>query len=556
MKDRAREVREIGDNLFSKRRSLLSRWQDIADHFYPERADFVVQRVISTDFAGHLMTGVPALARRDLANAFSAMLRPRGQQWFTPRTADEKINEDVGAQRWLDWAGDVMRRAMYDNSAHFVRATKEADNDFAAFGQSVLTVDLNASKDGLLYRSWHLRDVCWAENAALEIDTIHRDQKIPARQLVKLFPKTVSQKVKDLLDKEPFRGIKCRHVIMPAEEYYDADDEDSKGQRRKISKLPVVSIWIDCENDVVMEEPLVRRSNYVIPRWQTVSGSQYAHSPATVIAIPDARLLQQMTLTLLEAGQKAVDPPLIAVGEMIQGGVNTFAGGVTWVDAEYDERFGEVMRPMTIDKTGLQFGIDREERIRTFIQKAFFLDQLELPGLTGEKMTATETQIRMEEYMRRALPLFEPMETEYNGALCNHTFELMMENGAFGSPFDIPQQLQGQDIRWQFESPIQAAASRANAKAFGDSMSLLTMAAQIDPNAAHIIDVDKALKDAMEGAGAPAEWFRTDEEKAAMDQQAVQAQQLQQAATQIGGAAQVAEQVGNAGQSLAAAGIA
>jgi hypothetical protein len=70
----------------------------------------------------------------------------------------------------------------------------------------------------------------------------------------------------------------------------------------------------------------------------TVSGSAYAYSPATVVALPDARLLQQITLTLLEAGQKAVDPPWKATSEAIQGGVNSFAGGITWVDPEYDER--------------------------------------------------------------------------------------------------------------------------------------------------------------------------------------------------------------------------
>jgi hypothetical protein len=65
-----------------------------------------------------------------------------------------------------------------------------------------------------------------------------------------------------------------------------------------------------------------------------------------VAALAEARLLQQMVLTLLEAGQKAVDPPMVAAQEAIQGGINIYAGGVTYVDAEYDERLGEALRPL------------------------------------------------------------------------------------------------------------------------------------------------------------------------------------------------------------------
>ncbi|MTV47254.1 portal protein, partial [Streptococcus pneumoniae] len=81
-------------------------------------------------------------------------------------------------------------------------------------------------------------------------------------------------------------------------------------------------------------------------------GSQYAHSPAVVAALPDARLLQQITAVILEAGEKAITPPMVGVQEAIRGDVAVYAGGITWVDAEYDERLGEVLRPMTSDKSG------------------------------------------------------------------------------------------------------------------------------------------------------------------------------------------------------------
>lgn len=552
MKQRVREVREIGDRLFSQRRSLLNLWQETALQFYVERADFTTSRHIGSEFAEHLMTGEPALARRDLANSLSSMLRPRGQPWFYARTKDETINKDQAAKTWLDHASDVIRNIMYNPKARFVRATKEGDNDFATFGQCVISIDLRRDRRGLLYRCWHLRDVAWAENDELEIDTVHHEWKITARDMAGRYPDKVAQAVKDCCEKEPFREIKCRRVLMPADDYDLATPSRSR-------KTPFVAILVDCENDVVLSEAPAKRINYAIPRWQTVSGSQYAHSPATVIALPDARLLQQITLTLLEAGQKAVDPPLIATREMIAGGVNMYAGGITWVDADYDERMGEVLRPLGIDAKGLNWGVDQHDRLKQIIDKAFFLDQLGLPDLTGEKMTAFETRIRLEEYTRRALPLFEPMESEYNGALCDLTFEIAMEEGAFGSPFDMPQALRGQEVQFQFESPIQAASKRANAQVFQQSAQLLAIAAQIDPNAVHDFDVRTAFRDALDGTGAPADWIVAREQADEIVQQAAEAasQEAEMAQTigAVNAGAEAAGKSGEAIQSLQMAGV-
>lgn len=549
LKNATLELIKQGDNLFSKRSGLLSNWQDLAENFYSERADFTTIRKGASMFdSTHLMTSVPQLVRRDLGNTLSAMLRPRGQEWFRIRTSDERINEDPGAKQWLDWATDVQRKVIYDKRAHFVRATKEGDHDFATFGQCVLSIDVNDGRDGLLYRSWHLRDVVWMENASLEIDTVHRNWKPQARNLVNLFPKTVDAKVRELAEKEPFKEVKCRHVVIPADQW---EISDEKFKKRK--GFPFVSLYIDCDNQTVLEEVPRKRLGYIIPRWQTVSGSQYAHGPA-YIALADARLLQQMTLTLLEAGQKSVDPPMIAVGEMINGGVNTYAGGVTWVDADYDERLGEVLRPMTIDKTGLNWGTEQTIRIEQILHRAFYLDQVKVPQF-GEVRTATEMRMVYEQWVRSALPLFEPMEQEYNSALCDETFELALENGAFGSMMDIPPVLRGTEIRFEFDSPLQAGVKRANAQAFMESANLLATAAQLDPNAVATFNVQQAIRDALDGAGAPSKWMNTDEEAAAIIDARQQAEAEANMAAQAQQGLAMLQQAGDAGQSLVMAGV-
>src|SRR5438045_7317095 len=117
MKSRVRELKEHGDKLFSQRGPLLSLWQTTAEQFYVERADFTRQFSLGEEFASHLMTGAPVMARRDLANQFHAMLRPRQKPWFHARTLNDRINEDATALKWLDRASDIMRTFMYEAKA-------------------------------------------------------------------------------------------------------------------------------------------------------------------------------------------------------------------------------------------------------------------------------------------------------------------------------------------------------------------------------------------------------------------------------------------------------
>src|SRR3546814_320112 len=136
----------------------------------------------------------------DLGNAFGSMLRPTEKPWFHQTTRYDPAPED--ARQWLEWSNGVMRRAMYDRVAQFTRATSEGDHDFAAFGQCVLTCEVVFPRDSaqLLYRNWHLRDVVWCENAYGAIDTVHRKWKPTARDLVKLFPGRVHEKVQKAVE--------------------------------------------------------------------------------------------------------------------------------------------------------------------------------------------------------------------------------------------------------------------------------------------------------------------------------------------------------------------
>jgi len=525
MQSHVTELISQGTNLWGRRASLDSLWQELADNFYVERADFTTKRYLGDEFAAHLTTSYPLMVRRDLGNSFSSILRPSDKEWFY-MAVDGVDSHD--AKAWLEWASKKQKRAMYERASQFVRATKEGDHDFAAFGQCVITVDIRPDRTGLLYRCWHLRDVVWTEGMDGQVETVHRKWRPTVSTLIQTFgEKAVGAEMKRRYEKDPHCEVEIRHVVIPTNQY--------KGEQKFRTKL--VSIFINVEDGVEIEVSGVRVNPYVIPRWQTVSGSQYAYSAATVCALPDARLLQAMTLTLLEAGEKAVNPPMIATSDAIRGDISLYAGGITWVDQQYDERLGEVLRPLGIDKTGLPLGLDMTNDTRAMLRQAFFLDKLDLP-IRGPEMTAYEVGQRVQEYIRNALPLFEPVETDYNGGLCERTFDVMLHAGAFGSVDEIPEELSEAEVQFKFVSPLRDAVEKQKGQTFAEASQIIAQAVALDPGSANVMDAKAALRDTLEGIGVPVKWTRSVEQvQAISDQQAAMAQQeqalaaLQQGAT-------------------------
>lgn len=537
---------KLGDQVMD-RQNLLSLLQEIAEHFYPERADFTATRTLGEDYGANLMSSYPVLVRRDLGDSLSSILRPTNKEWYHQRPVasgpkakiafSDGIDVDQEGMAWLERSDHIMRRAMYHKDSGFSRATKEADHDFAAFGQAVIQVTLNRDANGLLFRNWHLRDVGWMENENGVVDTVVRNWRPTAYRLSQLFPrKSLAPQMVEKLDKSPFMHVNVRHMIVPS----------TLCKFTREYRTPFVSVYIDIDNKHIIEERPSKSRQYVIPRWRTVSGTQYAVSPATCVALPDARLLQAMVGLLLEATEKAVSPPTVANKEIFGGNFAMYAGGMTWADMA-DGRIQDHFQQIPIDKNGIPLGLERERNVNAQLLEAFYINKLSLPP-AGAQMTAYEVGQRVQEYIRQAMPLFEPMEYEYNAPLCEATWDVLFGMGAFGSPHDIPKSLRGRATEFMFESPLHDAIERARGQQFLETKAMLAEAVSVDPSAIHVVDIKAAFRDALRGSGAPASWVRSESDAQALADAEAQNQRTAEMLQQMQMGADIAKTTGEAQQ--------
>ncbi|RTM07415.1 MAG: hypothetical protein EKK31_11670 [Hyphomicrobiales bacterium] len=545
MEIRAKELVSIGDKLFAKKQQWDSLQQEVAEYIYPMRGDFTQSFTLGDDFSADLMDSFQVQARETLGNTIGALLRQG--DWFKVQTGLKEIDEDPSNARWLEYATNHFRRLVYDRRANFVRSTNEADHDWVAFGNPVLSVEESPDRTHFLFRTWHPKECAWMLNQVGKIDHVQRHMPMTARSIKQRWPKAqLHQDIIQAAEKEPSKEFKIRHIVLPFEEIYG----DDKAKRRQYKDNPFCSLYIDCEHEEVLGEGPLPVFNYIIPRWRTVSSFPQGFSPAAINSLPDVRMLQSLARILLEQGEKAVDAPMFARGEIFRDAVNRYAGGMTYVDLEADQKIQDAIFTEQ-PSSGLSFGMEMKQDVRNLIAEAFLLNKIMLPP---QQKTAFETQARLEEYRRAILPFTGPIESEYHLPLLDVAFQMAVRNNAFNID-EMPKALSDKDVTFTFEGPLNTAEGRQNVQAFQESLQIVAGAANIDKTVATLIDWQKATKDAVRGTQAPADWFNDEQTQQDAADQTNTVDGLAQAAAALKGGADVGKSVADASLALQQAGM-
>lgn len=547
MDQRAKDLCSRSAKRFSARSHLDSLRQEVARNFFPWLASWTTEMNLGEDLASDLVDGSPLIIARDFIGQIGAMLRPPGKQWFWHRTEIEDINNDIECRSYLDWRSRQMMRIIFDRVTGAKRALKQADEFFGGFGDAVLSVDLSAAQDSLRVRSYHVKDAVWSVGPDNRIDTIARKEAISARNMIARFKMRGDKGVHEAVDAaavtDPDHIFQIEHHVLPARDYYGSD-----------KKKGFVSVWIDVSNEHILREVDQKTFRYVVPRWVTLPHSAYGLSMATTIALPDARLIQQQALAILEAAEKQVNPPLIATTDAIRGDVAMMSGGITWVDKAYDERTGDPLRALDMGKN-FGLGVDSLMRTEQQLNRAFYLDVLRMPDTRRTKSTA-EVQFLIDEYIRAALPLFEPMQTEYNEAFLYECDQLIDLAGGYAER-EMPEQVKRAGMQYIWDNPLSDMQERQKAQMVGEVSQLGQTIAALEAAASQVpslkqVDAAKMFRESVMAIGGSA-WLMSEEDAAKAAAEGQQANAMKEMAAAAPDIAKVVDS--GVGAAEAAAGI-
>ncbi len=402
----------------------------------------------------------------------------------------------------MEEAETRLRAALYDPRARFLQRSGEVDLDLVVFGTGVLYVGEKVGGRRLLFRAHHLREVFLADDADGEIDTVYRVFHLTARQAVATFGEaSVGEKVREALrDGKPDAEFEFLHAVEPR--------ADRDPRRADAASLPFASLFVDIAGERIVSEGGFEELPYIVPRWDTAPGEVYGRSPA-MLALPDVATLNQIGKTLLRAGHKAVDPPLLAPDDGIKATPRTWPGGITYYDADMLARTGG-RPPLTPLQTGANMPLGREMQndVREQVWSAFFRNVLQLPA-AGPQMTATEVIERREEFLRIVGPVFGRLEADYTGPLIERCFRLMLRARLLPV---LPDVLRGAEVEFDYASPLIRAQKQIEAAGLRKTIEELGPIAQANPAVLENFDADRIVRDAADANGLPVRWLVPEEQ--------------------------------------------
>ena len=507
--DKAKNLLKRYDRLKAQRQNWESHWQEVADYMQPRKADVTKTRSKGDKRTELIFDGSPLQSVELLAASLHGMLTNPSTPWFSLRFKQNDMENEDEAKEWLEDATEVMYSAF--NKSNFQQEIFELYHDLITFGTAAMFIEED-DEDILKFSTRHINEIFIAENDKGRIDTVFRKFSLSARAVLQKFG-DVSVNIATKANKDPYEEVEILHAVYPRSDF------DPKKQDKQ--NMPFESVYLDAESGDELSVSGFREFPFVVPRYLKASHEIYGRSPA-MTALPDVKMLNEMSKTTIKSAQKQVDPPLLVPDDGFMLPVRTIPGGLNFYRAGTRDR----IEPLNIG-ANTPLGLNMEEQRRNSIRNAFYVNQLMMQN--GPQMTATEVIQRNEEKMRLLGPVLGRLQSELLKPLIDRAFALILRKNLFRP---APEFLAGQDIEIEYVSPLAKAQKSTELSSIMRAIEILGSLSNVAPVFDHI-NMDKLVRHLADIVGVPQKILKPQSELNAERQQAAQQQEQMQQMQQV-----------------------
>lgn len=512
--ERANELLRLQEQMQARRGIWEGHWREIAERVRPNQNIFQQQRPDGDKRNEKIFDATAPLALPKFAAAVISFTMPATQRYQTLTTIDPELAQNTNVKRYLEQVTDLLFKARYAPRANFQSQTGEVVLDIGAFGTGILFID-DVLGQGIRYKSFPLAECYVGEDEHGAVNRLHRKFQFTAEQAARKFgTEKLSDGIKRALEKDPLAKFWFLHAVGPNEEYV--------GGRRDHRGMAFSSCYVEAETRSTVDEGGFRRFPFAVPRFETSPREVYGRSPAMAV-LPDIKMLNEMSKTVLRAGQMVVAPPIMLTEDASLQAFNVRSNALNY---GYVDSNG---RPMAIPfqtQGRVDIGLDMMNQRREVINDAFFVTLFRI--LVEEpQITATEAMLRAQEKGQLLAPTMGRIQGELLGVTTEREIDILAASGALPP---MPQELieAGGHIQIEYQGPLNQAQRAGVGIGIMQTIQSVAPLAQIDPSVMMLFDLEECARELASINSVPERLMRSDEEITALKEQAAQAAQAKQ----------------------------
>lgn len=401
------------DELKRVRSNYEPQWKLVKDLVRPTNPDISVS--IPAGSRGsrkhdRIYDGTAPHSNELLAGGLHAYLTSPHDRWFSFSFVDKPSTKlSLSDRQMLEGGSDFLYHYLSRQDIGFNTSAHELYLDLCAFGSAVMYIDWNKMEQKIQFKTYPLTDVWIDENYANRVDTVYRSCPMTTRQLMQMFPKSLTPAIKKEDLSKQYNVI---HAVFPRGE------RDFKALDKK--NMPYASVYFIPEEKLILEEGGYKTFPYIVPRWSKLAGEVYASSPA-MSCLPDIQMINHMMKEVIISAQLSNRPPIIAVEDSLFPPVSLVPGSLLIKSAG-----SEFPQPL-LSGSSPQITFEMMNHARQHIQSCFFIDFLK-NDFKKERQTAYEIADRRDEKLMMLSPILGRLEEEFLSPTIDRMVALFSEH--------------------------------------------------------------------------------------------------------------------------------
>ena len=524
------------EKLKNNRRTWEREWQEMAEYGLPHRSDFTTTHSKGDDRMGMAFEGTAMRLLKRFASNIHNVFTPMGAEWFKLTTGIPELDKNRNVAIWMDEASKIVKHHVSRPASNFQSAVFQYYLEAGSFGTGIIFVEDQAGF-GPRYRNFPLSDCILGSGSEMEIDTVFRNYKQTAKDLVGRFdPQSLPEHiVEKAFGPKMLDEFNVVHAVFPS--------WIVQGMLPEGFNKPFVSVHYLKEKKQILAFGGYEEMPYICARWERSDREIYGRGPTWEI-MPDIRLITEIDRTYLKSVQKAVSPPLFVPDSGLLDPLDTTPDAINYYSVGLGGK-DEIFEVPT--RARPEYAERLVSKCTQNIKEGYFLDLLELPGPVAPdgdvmRFSATEVSVRMRQRMPILGPILARQEGEFLDPLIRRTINILMRS--YKLP-EMPEEMQNQ-LKIEYINPVSISMRSGEISSMNQLFEMIMPLAQIDQTIPMYFNTQQILKNTAEILQIPVSNLRSKEEVDAM----VAEQQRQQQAQQEMQQAQV---VGNLNESMAKA---